>query len=237
MSAFRQNKTIIDHILKRNQTYSQVNCLDLCFDLFYLENNACGCVNTTLGSVWFDCWIRKEQSNLSGCTYLHKSYFYKNKLTTFYSKFCPLECESVSYSITINDYENDYESNLTALRVYFRSLKHTLIKQYPKLLIFDLISNIGGTLGLFIGVSFVSLFEITEIVAAITSILIRKPNRKQEQKSRDESNTNVISLLTSQMNELSTKMIETEKQIQDIQEQLSTTNSEKHLVEIKIESN
>ena len=39
------------------------------------------------------------------------------------------------------------------------------------------------------------------------------------------------------MNELSTKMIETEKQIQDIQKQLSTTNSEKHLVEIKIESN
>jgi hypothetical protein len=50
------------------------------------------------------------------------------------------------------------------LRVYYQSLKYTSITQIPKTKVFDLISNLGGTLGLFIGVSFVTLFEFGELL-------------------------------------------------------------------------
>ena len=35
------------------------------------------------------------------------------------------------------------------------------------MLFFDMLSNVGGTLGLFVGLSFVSLFEILEIIIEI----------------------------------------------------------------------
>ena len=34
INTFDKNKTIITYILGKNQTYSQINCLDLCFDIF-----------------------------------------------------------------------------------------------------------------------------------------------------------------------------------------------------------
>ncbi len=44
----------------------------------------------------------------------------------------------------------------------------------PKTKIFDFISNIGGILGLFIGSSFVTLFEIGELLIEISFILTKK---------------------------------------------------------------
>ena len=49
-----------------------------------------------------------------------------------------------------------------------------IITQIPKISLFDLISNIGGTLSLFIGISFFSLVELFEfliyVFCAIVSI-------------------------------------------------------------------
>jgi hypothetical protein len=49
--------------------------------------------------------------------------------------------------------------------VYYDDLKYTLITQQPKLELFGLISNIGGSLGLFLGFTFISLLEIFEVLA------------------------------------------------------------------------
>ena len=53
------------------------------------------------------------------------------------------------------------------LRVYYQDLKYTLIKQQPKIELFGLISNVGGTLGLFLGFSFISLLELFEVLAEL----------------------------------------------------------------------
>jgi len=44
-----------------------------------------------------------------------------------------------------------------------------------------LVSNIGGSLGLFIGLSFVSLFEIFEILMEIVFTVIRRNKKLQNQ--------------------------------------------------------
>ncbi len=55
----------------------------------------------------------------------------------------------------------------TEIYVYYRSLKYTSITQQAKMKWEQLISNLGGYLSLFVGLSFVSLFEITEIFVEI----------------------------------------------------------------------
>jgi len=105
---------------------------------------------------------------------------------------CPLECDSFSLQIDKDSIEekatgnirlnlslpiyagfNTYE-NVTrtffALRVYYDELKYTLIKQHPKIELFGLITNIGGTLGLFLGFSFISILEIIEVLAELVYI-------------------------------------------------------------------
>ena len=57
VNAFPANKTIIDFIQSTNVNYNQVNCLELCYEVDYLNRNPCGeCADTKLGSVWTDCW-------------------------------------------------------------------------------------------------------------------------------------------------------------------------------------
>ncbi len=55
-STFKYNKTIIDFMINTTIPYSQVNCLNLCFNMHYLMDNPCNCNNTTFASVWTDCY-------------------------------------------------------------------------------------------------------------------------------------------------------------------------------------
>ena len=89
-----------------------------------------------------------------------------------------MECDSVKYetfySFTKPDVNNSLNVKLAdyvSFGVYFDSLDYTLIDQMPKMNMLDLISNIGGNLGLFIGVSFLSFAEIIELIIEIFFIL------------------------------------------------------------------
>ena len=125
-----------------------------------MNRNPCNCTNTTLGSAWSDCWIKFEKKRW-GCTFDDKKAFFKNSLLDKCEKYCPLECDSISYSSSVNSlpFQNFFE-----LRIYYEDLKYTSITQIPKSQTFDLVSDIGGICGLFIGVSFVTLFEIGELL-------------------------------------------------------------------------
>ena len=62
---------------------------------------------------------------------------------------------SLSYS--------DLKQNVARVQIFYNELKETFISEEIKTKIFDLVSNIGGTLGLFLGLSFLSLIEFFEI--------------------------------------------------------------------------
>ena len=163
VSRFPHNKTIIDYILSINTTYKQTYCFELCYDIDYIERNPCGCTNTSLGNVWKDCWLTNSAEENWGCTWKDRMSFFEQPLVDKCKQYCPLECDSVTYSMVTNSLPNE-DVNLTEVRIYYESLKYTFMSQIPKTRAFDLISDIGGIFGLFIGVSFVSLFEIGELV-------------------------------------------------------------------------
>lgn len=57
------------------------------------------------------------------------------------------------------------------ISVYYDEIKYTSISEAPTISLFDMIANIGGTLGLFIGISLLSFVEIIELMIEIFLIL------------------------------------------------------------------
>ena len=115
---------------------------------------------------------------------------------------CPLECNTISYGITTSfakypnqiHYENllnntlvtskypdgysitydDMQKSVIAFNVYYDDLKYSVITEVPKTSPTDLISNMGGLLGLFIGLSFLSFGELVEMFLEVLFIIFEK---------------------------------------------------------------
>jgi len=187
INQFAFNKTIIDYLNKTNRKYSQFECFNLCFNLYYNQENPCDCILTSLD---------EEPSafcgNNNSCTEQFNNNF--NQIENC-SQFCPLECDQYSFEIfhtsakiigsgRINKFNDNYVYSFLPefqtyenvsrtyylINVYYDDLKYTLISQQPKIELFGLISNLGGILGLFIGFSFISLLEIIETLAELVYI-------------------------------------------------------------------
>lgn len=116
-------------------------------------------------------------------------------------KFCPLECENVNYEISTSSVAYPTDSYAQILRgidhfkkidpnreftnqqikeslikvvIKFDDLRYTNIEQMPAISGIDLISSVGGTLGLFLGISLLSLCEIIELIIEILYSIIKR---------------------------------------------------------------
>ena len=69
-----------------------------------------------------------------------------------------------------------YKERFAGLNIYYTNLQHIRITQAPKITLIDLISNLGGTIGIFLGFSIFSLIEVMEIFVQIIFILIFNRN-------------------------------------------------------------
>jgi len=195
LSKFEFNQTIIEYFKKMKHDYTQKQCISVCRNLKYNEMSKCGCyLNIFDDEIYTKCYNSKNLT-LKECI----DNFMGNFSVGFcYLEYCPLECESFDYDITFytesilsagnispdipdinmvkytpefKTYEN-LSKTFFSISVYYEDLKYTLISQQPKIELFGLISNIGGTLGLFIGFSFISLLEIIETLAELVYIYL-----------------------------------------------------------------
>jgi hypothetical protein len=199
VNLFKKNKTLIDHISKVNRTYTQNDCYYLCSHLFALKESECGC-NSTFDDYSKNCFrqINKQaETEVQKCNAKYLNDFRKNDQYEKCSEYCPLECDRISYLITpyseqissangnisktpksnyfseFNTYE-EVKKSFIGIRIYYNELKYTLISEEPKTELLDFISNIGGILGLFLGISFLSFIEIFEIIFEIVFIILQK---------------------------------------------------------------
>jgi len=169
VSKFAMNKTIINYMKNKSWDYSEKECSHLCENLKYLEESNCNCsLNNFDDYLYKVCYNSTEQKN---CYDKFIDNFNKKDIDRC-SDYCPIECETFSYDISINLRTNQAlsTSNIFGIYVYYEDLKYTLISQQPKIQFIDLISNIGGSLGLFVGISFISFLELFEILIEIIFI-------------------------------------------------------------------
>jgi len=126
--------------------------------------------------------------------------FVKDHKNTCEAK-CPLECETTFFTTSqsmskypskaygdyllkdkkmLNRFDN--QSNLTindlreailALNIYIDSYEYTQINEIESQTLLDLVASCGGTFGLFIGISFLSILEIVEVAFRSFTIFIK----------------------------------------------------------------
>ena len=176
-----ENDQIYNYILKStNYSYKQTDCFDYCIGKQMLNY-----LNITNR---IDNWVNvlTEFSNKSAELKNIYSKLIKGEITNICTPFCPLECDTNSYDVSISSTKispkyNEYlksvnisTDNLIHLNVYYDNLEYISIEQVAKMSFSDLISNIGGNLGLFIGISFLSFAEIIEILIEVLIFLINK---------------------------------------------------------------
>ena len=178
--------------LKRH--YRQKDCFYLCGQKYAIER--CKCYNSRMPEIiqappclnltQMEC-IRREEVNID-----------QKKLIEC-QKECPLECDSVGYDLYASSLEypshelyniykeetqitdfDGYKNAFLALNIYYSSAQYTDIIESPKTTLVDMISSVGGALGIFLGFSIFSLFEILELLFQIFYILLfRKTNQVQ----------------------------------------------------------
>ena len=149
------------------ESYHQSNCLDTC--LYREIKNKYNCsFPFTLYS--FDGF--RKCDNLID--------YYKKKFSEACLKECPLEsCYSEKYFpiikiFEIKDLNNHNSTNYTEFRFSFYDFSTLNITQIPKTDLFTFINNVGGGLGLFMGIAFPTLIEFTQIMFEIFLILFVK---------------------------------------------------------------
>ena len=131
--------------------------------------------------------------------------------------------------------ETSFETKeTTTIWINYKSLKYTHITQKKKMSMYDLISNVGGTLGLFAGVSFVSLFEITEILLEIGFIILaRLTSRSVKQQLTDTTLQRMSVSVSDQNEELKSRILDCERKIRELMEQKVDYSENQILTESK----
>lgn len=187
VSQFKKNKTIIDYFIQTNQKYSQEECFKFCERIYFNETAGCDCsLNSLEDIIYSKCVDPDEDGLVDNCTAKFMAQFSDKNTLESCDSYCPLECESISLNIVSNSFIFPKSGNLSkdvanlwvnkfdtfenfsrgfiGFNVYYKDLKYTFISQQAKMKIFDLISNIGGLFGLFLGMGLLSFVEIIEII-------------------------------------------------------------------------
>ena len=184
------NSILVNLVINSNKTYRKIDCLYVCINRFIIKE--CGCYHPGYG-IW---------NNINPCSTIEEINKYtKTKITLFKSDYlnlclleCPLECNSIEYIYSIsssyfptltylkklnltksaNFTSKLNKSNHLALNIYYNSMSYTEIEEIAKTNWIELVSNIGGTLGLFTGASFLSIVEVFEIIFLMVASYFEK---------------------------------------------------------------
>jgi hypothetical protein len=179
LNNFEMNQTIINFFHSNNVKYKQEYCVQLCPQIEYINNNPCNCSDTSLGNVWRDCNTLQLNKDIQKCTTDYLDKYDRSKIDENCKEYCPLECDSNTYTGSFIKDKSSNNRSSSRIYIFFKELKYTKYSEIAKTEPFDFVSSIGGILGLFIGCSFVTLFELAELIIEICFILFGK---KQQQK-------------------------------------------------------
>jgi hypothetical protein len=158
---------LFQYFIENNKTYLQKDCIDLCIEEYMINN--CSCKQASIGSISIclnDSLILKCIENLND------NFIYKiEEIPKYCFEKCPYECDYINYRLQqtyLGQYtDNERKNDLILLDIYYPKLIYTLVDQINKIDKFQLVANIGGIFGLFIGINFFTLVEIIEILLQI----------------------------------------------------------------------
>ena len=179
---------LYDYLIENYDNYMQKICSRLTIHQEYYEKCNCSTPNFYKKKNLTSCYSEELKECISEVDYY---YYDPQKFNYFekYSKLCPLECDSQTYGIhtrlskyppsKVSDLMQEYRNkpftlnrtNTFTFSIFYEDLKYLEITQYPKSTFPDLLSSMGGTCGLFLGLSFLSFMEVVELLIEILLII------------------------------------------------------------------
>lgn len=164
------NTTFYKTIINSNIKYTQSSCIELCFD-YYLAP-VCSC-KVPYGDIFIGdtdrpiCYKGFDQLNC-GVVFIENF----NQWKECY-KMCPLECDEVIFDKSIQSYiDTSLSNNQSKIRVYYRNMEYESYSEIPKISFINLVSNLGGTCGLFLGLSLISFLQFIEYILRLIHISV-----------------------------------------------------------------
>jgi len=191
-------------ILLKNKSYTQNRCFDLCSQRETIKM----CNNCYLNSYEkLNGQKPCQTDNELRCATEAHDYYVKN-INKLCMQDCPLECDTIEYQIATtyshypsmnyakeelmnrplikskltNDSKLNYElirQSVLSLNVYYDDFLYAEYSQSPKGEIPDLVSNVGGIVGVFIGASLLSFVEIFEVLIVMFNNLKHNMNKNR----------------------------------------------------------
>lgn len=182
-----------------NGKYNQKYCLLVCYQYYLL--NKCGCYDPD--SVGFDDYSSCNIYNMH-CAIEAFIEFYNNQSNKCFD-YCPQECDSIIFEtlssqasypspyygnlLLRKESKNNSTRNLTSIsgirsyclmvNLFYPDISYTKIEQTRAQTAEQLLSNIGGFLGLFVGASVLSIAEIIDILYLLINYWIFGPISNQ----------------------------------------------------------
>jgi hypothetical protein len=146
----------------KDKIYFQTNFIEMC-----INNRVANKYNCTLYGYF-------QIKGLEECKIQYKSLIdvrdiYNDGFKIDCIKECPKECETMKFITELTS--QNLNQNFTSIIFFITDFSSLKIKQIPKTNEWSFILNIGGDLGLFIGISALSFNEIFAYILDILSIL------------------------------------------------------------------
>jgi len=184
------NSHLHQAIVESNQSYRQNDCFKLCLQQEII--NKCGCYSNLFGKLNSTNSCQSSENN--NCMVSITKLFFEGNVLKTCLPYCPSECDTQSFSVSISSslypihsyalelmnnsiinskFLNEsispekVKNSVLSVNVSYKDLSFIVIGQQPKLILPDLVSNVGGILGVFIGMSLLSLVEIIEILLQV----------------------------------------------------------------------
>lgn len=174
--------------------YTRRDCLELCTQKLLHDRHKC--YSLRLPKIFLDnyppCPFQTQQTffNTSECVKLcpHECSSRKYDVSVSYADFpsrtvmdiLMREIDYFKWAFQLKKTANSSASfdslelartSLVSLSIYYDDIRYTSITESPSITFVDLIASIGGTLGLFIGISLLSFVEVIELLLEIVLII------------------------------------------------------------------
>ena len=182
---FNSNSNMYNKIKNNNLEYNQQLCLELCYQEMAIKS--CNC--SDMESILFknDTVCTLESSDCLNQVF--ELYLSPDYVKNYCLPECPLECNQTAFglSLTSSDIMPEYYSNIIqekakslnitnetwsleevknniiTFNIYYDTFSYSITTETPSLDVIGLLAFIGGTLGLFLGVSVLTTVELIEI--------------------------------------------------------------------------
>jgi len=191
---------LYQEIFKLNISYTQKFCYQMCLQAISISK--CNCSDGSLPDLnGSKLCLTKEQVNCLNLMYAN----FSEGLDEFNKCDCPLECNSYDFNYftsftkfpdslygdkiynysKINfpskfeyaDIERRLKKNVLKVNIFYDKLSYTQTIESPSVSFVSLVSDIGGSLGLCLGMSFLSFIELLEVMLEVSFIMFDKASQ------------------------------------------------------------